>query len=327
VNEYGFELALAAHLETEREGILSRQLGTAVSGRRIMDLVWVEPGPEFHSRVELTAETIPARAIESDVGPGRFRFWRDAFDNHPETARSTVERAIDCGFFEQERRTGRTYVRQTTRYPEWFGRLVGIENKPDLGTPGDLETQLLTDVAVGLLDEVILATESYVTRAHENRIPDPVGIWRFDRERGELEVIRESESLPTDDGGVDIIDRTSTRTEIQIVTPAEKQRARRRVAERAYGKGWRTDELPGCTKLDPTNPQLPETQREAGLPYCRWHGQIVQPATTCDPDCEGYCTGDPPDIDTENLRERRTGWVSDPTGHQRTQSGLDQFLD
>jgi len=327
VQEYGFELALAAHLETEQEGIISRQLGTAVSGRRIMDLVCVRPGPAFNKRVQLTGKAIPPAAIESDIGPGRFRFIRDGFDGNPDQARAVVERATECGFFETERRHGRTYARQTIRYPDWFDQLVGIENKPDLGSPGDLETQLLSDVALGLLDAVVLATESYVTRAHKNRIPEEVGIWRFDPQTGERAVIREPTQLPTNEGGVDIIERSSTRTEIRIVSPAEKQRTRRRVAERAYGKGWRTYEFPGCEQLDPNDGSLPKIQREAGLPYCRWHERIVHPTSDCDSECPGYRDDNLPERSCASLREAKTAWVKEPAGRQRTQSGLDQFID
>jgi len=327
VQEYGFELALAAHLETERAGIVSRQLGTAVFGRRIMDIVCVTPGPEFADRVQLTGQTIPSAAIESDIGPGRFRFIQDGFDVAPDHARAIVERAAACGFFETQRRRGRTYVRQTTRYPDWFDQLVGIENKPDLSRPGDLETQLLSDVALSLLDTVILATESYVTRAHENRIPDEVGIWRFDPETGERVVIREPTQLPTREGGVDILERSSARTAVRMVSPTEKVQARRRIAERAYGKGWRTYEFPGCSQLDPGNDGLPKTQREAALPYCQWHDRIVHPTSECGPACPGYRSAAPPDIDCESIRESKTAWVNEPAGCQRTQSGLDQFFD
>jgi len=316
VSEYAFELALCAQLETAREGVVSRQLGTQVRGRRVMDVVWVEPGPAFEERVALTPETIPPLAIESDVGPGSAVYWKDAFDCHPDTAAQVVERAVEVGFFERERRNGRSYVRQTARYPDWYGRLVGVENKPDLGRPGDLETQLLTDVRLGLVDEVVLATESYVTRAHRNRIPDEVGLWRFDPESGEREVLREPEPLPTDEPGIEIRERDSARTAIHVASAAEIERARRRVAERAYGKGWRTYELPGCAQLCPD---------EAGLPQCAWKGRAVHPAEECGPACGGFDPDEPPEIDLAALRAARTAWEPEPEGRRRRQSSLDRF--
>lgn len=317
MQEYAFELRLCAHLEAERDAIVSRQLGTQVAGRRVMDVLCVEPGPAFEERTEITAERIPDTAIESDVGPGKARFWKDAFDCHPDTAKGAVERAEEIGFFECERRNGRTYVRQTTQYPDWFDTIVGIENKPDLGRPGNLETQLLTDVKLGLVDEIVLATESYVTGAHRNRIPEEVGIWRFDPQTGEREVLREPEQLSTAEAGVEILDRDSARTEVAIASAAAIARARRRVAERAYAKGWRTYEFPHCGKIAP---------EADGVPYCPWKGRAVHPAEECGRDCGGYEQADPPDVDLAALRAERTTWEPDPEGRQRRQAWLDSFL-
>lgn len=318
VQEFGFELSLAVHLERERETLVSRQLGTHVHGRRVMDIVCIEPGPEFDERTALTAETIPAAAIESDIGTGRTRYWKDAFDCHPDRARTVVEQAVECGFFERERHSGRTYVRQTARYPDWFDRIVGIENKPDLGRPGDLETQLLTDVRLGLVDAIVLATASHVTGAHRNRIPEEVGIWQFDPETGECEVVREPTALPSDEPGVEIIDRRSARTEIQIATAEEIARARRRVAERAYGKGWRSYSLPACARIEPD---------EAALPYCPWKGRVVRPATECGPACGGCEPADPPEVDWDAVRATHTRWEPDPDGRTRRQAGLDRYVE
>jgi hypothetical protein len=315
--EFGFELALAAQIESG-ESVLSRQLGASVHDRRVMDLVRVEPGPEFDRRVALTAETIPPAAIESDVGPGRARYWKEAFDCHPERAERAVEQAVDSGFFERERRNGRTLVRQAERYPDWFDRIVGIENKPDLGRPGALETQLLTDVKLGLLDAVVLATASRVTGAHRNRIPDAVGIWWFDPETGERTVLREPERLPVDEPGIEICDRSGGRTDIQVASVEAKQRARVALAERAYGKGWRTYEMPACARVDPD---------EHGLPYCPWKGRLVRPATECGPACDGHDPADPPEVDLDSLRAASTPWDPDPDGRTRQQADLGQFLD
>lgn len=316
MREFAFELALCAFLEDHEESVISRQLGTAVHGRRVMDIVCVDPGPEFDERRAITAETIPPRAIESPVGVGTARHWPDVYDGHPERGEEICEHAVDCGFFERERHGSRSYVRQSVRYPDWYGTLRGIENKPDLDRPGALETQLLTDVKLGLLDEVVLATTSYVTGAHRNRIPDPVGIWRFDPETEDREVLREPQQLPVSRPGVEIIDRAGARAEVEIVTPDELERQRRRVAERAYGKGWRTYELPACGQISPD---------ERGLPHCPWNGRLVDPATDCGPACPGHEPAETPDVDLDELRDDRSVWQADPEGRQRTQSGLDRF--
>jgi hypothetical protein len=319
VREFAFELALSAHLERHREAVVSRQLGAGVDGRRVLDTVLVEPGPAFDERAAITSETVPPAAIEGSAGPGQAIFWKEAVDCHPERARDVVDRAVDVGFFERERRSGRVYVRQTARYPDdWFGRVVGIENKPDLDRPGALETQLLTDVKLGLVDAAVLATASHVTGAHLNRIPEAVGVWQFDPNTGDREVVREPTPLSPDEAGVEILERTPTRTAVAVATPDEKARARRRLAERAYGKGWRTYDYPACARVAPD---------EDGLPRCPWKGGVVRPATDCGADCGGHEPRDPPTDDGDRLRGARTPWVPDPAGRARRQAGLDHFTD
>jgi len=329
VREFGFELRLCAHLEAQGR-LVARQLGAAVRrpGRRVVDVLVVEPGPGFDERRAITPETIPDLAIEADVGTGRARSRRQAFgrlDVHPETAREGAERAVEVGFFERERRGGRDRYRQTVRYPDdWFDRLVAVENKPDLGRPGELEAQLRTDVALGLVDEVVLATASHVTRAHLNRIPDEVGVWRFDGgEAGTaaaVEVVREPTPLAVDEAGVEIADERTGRTDFRVVDPGEKARQRRRMAERAYGKGWRTYELPGCA-----NARSAGVGGVGGLPGCDYHDRLVEPAVECGPACPGFEVADPPAVDLPAERDRTSPWVADPAGFVRRQSGLDRF--
>ncbi|MFB6143362.1 MAG: DUF5787 family protein [Halorientalis sp.] len=321
MREFAFELSLCAHLEAEREAVVARQLGTACHGSRVMDVVAVEPGPGFDRRAAITDEAIPAPAVESDAGPGAARYWKDALDVHPDRAESVIDRAVDLGFFERERRNGRTYVRQTTRYPDdWFDSLVGIENKPDLGRPGDLERQLRTDVSLGLLDAVVLATASHVTGAHENRIPEAVGIWRFDPATGEREVVREPTPLDPDGPGIELRARHAGRAEVEPVTAAEKARQRRRVAERAYGKGWRTYDLPACGECESAS-----RFGSDGLPHCDWAERLVDPASECGPDCPGHDPAAPPAVDADAARDARQPWVADPEGVAREQAGLDRF--
>lgn len=316
--EFAFELALCSHLEARTEWLPARQLGAAVSepGNRIIDICAVVPGPEFDDRTRITSESIPVTAIESSVGVGEAVYWKDAFDCHPDRARRATERAIDVGFFEAELRGGRQYVRRTTRYPDWVDRLVGIENKPDLGEPGDLERQLRLDVSLALFDEVVLATESYVTRAHLNRIPDAVGVWRFDPETGEREVIREPTRLAVDGPGVELLDQHPLRTDVDIVSPEAKASRRRRLAERAYGKGWRTYDLPACANCSVS---------DDGRPRCAHFDRVVDPASECGEGCPGFEAGTAAELDVEGLRDARTPWVADPEGLAREQVGLDRF--
>ena len=315
MREFGFELALCARLE--REGhLVSRQLGGHVHGRRVLDTVVVEPGPGFEERAAITPATIPGAAIESDVGPGRAVYWKAAFDCHPEQAQRAYETALEIGFFEEERRNGRAFVRQTDRYPDWVASITAVENKPDLDRPGDLETQLRTDVALGLVDRVVLATADYVTGAHLNRIPDEVGVWRFDPETGERDVVREPTALDPGGPGVELVDRTPLRDDVRIVTAAAKARVRRRLAERAYGKGWRSFDYPACANCAPD---------DDGLPQCEWKGRPVRASEECGATCAGYEASEAPVVDGEGLRAARTPWDPDPAGRRRRQAGLDRF--
>jgi hypothetical protein len=316
--EFAFELALCAHLEKHTDWLPARQLGGAVAdpGSRIVDVCAVVPTDEVATRARITDAAIPAAAIHSDVGVGEAVFWKDAFECGPGRARRATERAIEVGFFEPERRGGRQYVRQAARYPDWVDRLVGIENKPDLGSPGALERQLRHDASLALFDQVVLATESYVTRAHLNRIPDPIGVWRFDPDTDERTVVREPDTLDVSTVGVEPRERHPLRTDLAFVDPTAKTRRRTAIAERAYGKGWRTYDWPGCDRCVAT---------ADGRPHCEYYARIVDPAADCGPACGGYVAGDQPGVDVETLREERTPWVRDPDGVDRQQAGLDQF--
>jgi hypothetical protein len=321
VREFGFEMALCARLERDFEGIVSRQLGASSRGKRVIDVARVEPGPAFDARAAITPEAIPDRAITSDVGVGRWRYWKEAFAEDSEWAREACEEAIEIGFFERTRKNGREYVRRAVRYPEnWFGRVIGFENKPALDNPGDLERQLRTDVSLGLLDEVILVTETYVTGAHLNRLPSEVGVWRFDPESGTRAVVREPTALDSAEYGIEVIDRTPGRTDVEVVLPAEKACLRRRLAERAYGKGWRVDAFPACVRIE-----VGERAGTASLPYCRWKDRTVRPAVECGPGCAGFEPAKAPDVDPDAERARRTPWVRDPDDGPREQAGLDRF--
>ncbi|SEO92833.1 hypothetical protein SAMN04487948_10827 [Halogranum amylolyticum] len=318
MSEFGFELALCTQLETTTDAVVARQLGGSVAdpGRRVVDVVLVGRGPAFDARTRITDSRIPTLAVESDVGVGGAVYWKDAFDCHPERARELTDRALSVGFFERERRGGREYVRQTVRYPDWFSTLTAVENKPDLGTPGDLERQLRTDASLGLFDEVVLATESYVTRAHLNRIPDEVGVWRFDPETGEREVVREAAPLAIESIGVELGERHALRTDVAFVDADSKARARRRVAEKAYGKGWRSYDLPACAHA---------TATADGRPYCDQFDRVVDPGSECGAACAAHVPADPPTADLDALRDERSPWVADPAGVARRQSGLDRF--
>jgi hypothetical protein len=333
VSEFDFEIRLCACLESAGvpddaatpadDPVVARQIGGGVHdpGARVIDTVLVEPGGAFGDRAAITPAAIPDAAIEADVPTGRAVPRSEAFAGlglAPERQHAVVERAAAVGFLERERRGGREYVRQTAPYPDWYDGLVAIENKPDLGTPGDLDRQLRFDVALALFDRVVLATESHVTRGHLNRLPDAVGVWRV--RDGDVEVVREAAPLTPDAPGTEIVAEGAARTGIEPVPSEAKARRRRRIVERAYGKGFRTYAFPDCTRVEPG-----EQHGAGGLPHCAFYDRLVDPASECGPDCPGHAPGEPPPVDLDAARAENSPWVADPEGRARTQSGLDQF--
>ena len=315
--EYRFELALCAALESP-DCVVARQLGSGITrpGTRIVDVCVLRPGPNFDARVAISPDRIPSTAIEAAVGPGEAVPVAEAFDCSPERATDIADAAVEAGYLERERRHGRDVVRATTRYPaDWIGSLTAIENKPDLGRPGDLEAQLRYDVALGLFDTVVLATASYVTRAHLNRIPDPVGVWRFDAETGEYDVVREATPLLPDEPGVEIRDARALQTDLSLISPAAKARKRRRIGERAYGKGWRPSPPP-CAHAQTTTD---------GRPYCSHFDRVVDPSRECGGDCPAFASASPPPLDRDRLRASHSAWVADADAGPRRQAGLSQF--
>ncbi len=323
MSEFGFELSLCAHLEATREAIVSRQLGASVAGhaRRVLDVVVLEPGPRFEDRTALTASTIPDRLLTDELGPGRFRDWRRVIGSDM-GARRAVERGVEIGYLERDRRRGRELIRPVDRYPNgWFDRLIAIENKPDLGAPGDLYNQLQFDVSLGLVDAAILVTESHVTRAHRHRLPDAIGIWRFDPDTSRLDVVQSPDALPSDRPGIERLEHRSNRTEIAIVETDDKNATRCRLAERAYGKGWRQRTWPGCGEIDPDNGPAP------GTPWCSFKGRLVDPAAECGEACPGFAANPPPAVHREAIRAEHSPWRRDPPDRRRQQVGLPQFED
>lgn len=318
MREYGFELQLCATLEHRRDGIIARQLGGAVEapGARVMDVVHVATGPEFDDRVALTPATIPAPIVEADLGTARWQPVTEVLATSPERARRVAERAAELGVIERKRRDGRTVIRRAAPYPDWIGSISGIENKPDLGTPGELAKQVRMDIAVSVFDRVVVATASHVTGAHLNRLPTKVGVWEFDPADRSITVVREATPLDSTGPGTEIRDEHPLRTDITCIEPPAKARARRRIGERAYGKGWRPDQYPECDNC---------TVTRDGLPQCTYFDRIVEPNAECGSDCPGYEAGRPPGVDVAALRAKRTAWDPDPPPIAREQAPLTRF--
>ncbi|MFB6137673.1 MAG: DUF5787 family protein, partial [Halobacteriaceae archaeon] len=116
MREFEFELRLCAHLERagrpaadERPGprgsaspVVARQLGAGVgsaAGRRVMDVVLVEPGPALAERAAITPDTIPPAALEGSASIAEWRPVTDVIDRPPARAHEVADAAVDAGFF------------------------------------------------------------------------------------------------------------------------------------------------------------------------------------------------------------------------------------
>jgi hypothetical protein len=135
-------------------------------------------------------------------------------------------------------------------------------------------------------------------------------------------VVREPTPLD-DEWGVEPLDEHPGRTEVRVVSAAEKRRARRRLAERAFGKGWRPapEAWPDCARI-----AVGERGGTGPVPDCPWKGRIVDPAAECGPACEGFVSGAAPSVDPESARADATAWDPD-AGERRRQTGLGRFVD
>ena len=99
------------------------------------------------------------------------------------------------------------------------------------------------------------------------------------------------------------------------MTAGEKERYRRRVAERAYGKGWRVP-FPDCPHVEERS-----VAGVGGLAYCTRTGRYVRPADACDVEPEDAG----PAVDIDARRAEHSPWVRDPAGAKRRQAGLDFY--
>jgi hypothetical protein len=186
-------------------------------------------------------------------------------------------------------------------------RIVAIENKPDLdaSAAGALADQLQRDVALGLADEVWLATESAgggVEPALLTEMPVEAGILAFDTDTGAASVEWLPQSLDSDGTGTRITSRPSgsaydqSAAEFEYVDADWKRAKRLEIAERAYERGWRAyaDTMrPDCRHFD-------LRRSEHGyVPHCRAKGREQTAA-----ECAGSC----PDYEPEPPAWRQQDW-------------------
>ncbi|MFB6267899.1 MAG: DUF5787 family protein, partial [Halodesulfurarchaeum sp.] len=168
--EFGFELRVCAWAErhwppgsaSPRPVLVGRQLGT---NRRRWDTVVLEVDPGgLADRAAFGPDHLDSTLLHVvRHAPTDWAYYRNALPE-PEYpwryVREAVHEAADRGAVESRKRGGRIEIRRVAPYPDWFDRLVAIENKPDLDASAAraLQDQLERDVASGLADEVWLAT-------------------------------------------------------------------------------------------------------------------------------------------------------------------------
>jgi len=337
VKEFGFELRVCAWAERrwppDRDddpvALVARQLGTR---RRRWDTVVVET----------TRESLEARApfgeerLDSDLlhvarnAPGSWAYYRDALP-HPgypwRYVREAVHTAADRGFVETRKRDNRIELRRRYRYPDWVDRVIAIENKPDLDAAAAraLSDQLEHDVALGLADEVWLATQATgadVEPALLEATPVEVGIlavsegpngWRAD-------VVWNPRTNDVTAPGTRILDRPdggaadASAARFEYADPDWKHDKRLEIAERAYERGWRSyaeTMRPDCRHFRLRDPAGP-------FPWCAAKDR-EQTAAECTQGCREF--------EPEPPAWRRNGWPIEGGPGKATTRLLDRKRD
>lgn len=301
-SEFAFELRVCAwaerhwHPDGERPCIVARQLGTK---RRRWDTVVVEVDPEA---LEARANFGPER-LNSDLlhvvrnAPEDWAFYRDALP-HPgypwRYVREAIHEAADRDIVETRRNGNKIELKRKWPYPDWVQRIVAIENKPDLDASAAdaLADQLQRDVALGLADEVWLATESSDERGAERALfaemPVEAGVLTF--ADGEASVAWHPRSLAPESVGTRITERPAdsefdnSPASFEYVDADWKAEKRLEIAERAYERGWRS-------YLDTMRPDCRHFAVQRGehgyVPYCAAK-EREQTAAECSGSCPDY---------------------------------------
>jgi hypothetical protein len=287
-SEFTFELVTCRWAEREwppddedrATVVVGRQVGTR---DRRWDTVVVETDPEALA----AREPFGADELDSDLlhvvrhAPAEWTWYRDALPDpgYPwRYVREAIHRAAARGAVETRRDGNRIQIRRVAPYPDWFERIVAIENKPDLDASAAraLAAQIEYDVDCGLLDEVWVAT-----RATDDPVP-PVLLEAFPVEAGVL-------AVDPVVGEAEVLWYPTTR-------PTTHPTRRTIIAERAYGRGWRSyveTMRPDCRHF--------ELRSQGGgfLPYCAAKSKS-QTAT----ECSGSC----PSFEPEPPAWRTRGW-------------------
>ncbi|MFB6135655.1 MAG: DUF5787 family protein [Halobacteriaceae archaeon] len=315
-SEFGFELRVCAWAERRwparagRPVVVARQLGTR---ERRWDTVILECDPEGLER----RARFGADELDSDLlhvvrhAPGDWAWYRDALPDpgYPwRYVREAVHRAAERGVVETRRDGNRIELRRKWAYPDWVRRVVAVENKPDLdaSAAAALAEQAERDVALGLADEVWVATEATGERVEPivlEDLPDAAGVLAFDFDAVDpATVLWHPRGLDPDRPGTRVVERPAggprdlSAARFEYVDPGEKAATRRELAERAYGRGWRS--YVDTMRSDCASFHL----RRARAGYAPWCAAKEREQTAAE--CSGSC----PAFAPEQPAWRTRGW-------------------
>jgi hypothetical protein len=297
--------------------IVARQFGTR---RRRWDTIVVEVDPDGLRQ----RRKFGARAFDSDLlhvlrhAPAEYDYYRDALP-HPgypwRYVRESIHDAADRDAIETRREGNRIQIRRKRPYPEWVERVIAVENKPDLDASAArvLRPQIEHDVALGLADEVWIATRSTGDRVEPallEDVPVEAGVLILSTtDEGQpnpacerAEVAWRPRTLATDAPGTRILERPAggpadaSAARFEYVDEAEKTTRRLAIAERALERGWRAyhDHM----RTDCRSFEL-RRSGDVVLPWCDAK-DCHQTATACSGGCADFAP-EPP-------AWRRGGW-------------------
>ena len=298
-DEFGYELLVCRYAELawhpsdgSRPAVVARQLGTK---ERRWDTVVIEVDPAAFARRRAFGD----RTIDSDLlhvvrgAPTEWAWYRDALSDpgYPwRYVRQAVHRAAGRDLIEKRRDGNRIEIRRVRPYPDWVERIVAVENKPDLdASAADRRAdQLEHDVEPALADEAWLATETTGERVEPallREMPVEAGVLATDFSAGVGADAADVAWHPSD-----LSPGSGERRD------PETETLRLEVAERAYGKGWRSFRetmRPDCRHF--------ELRREgrALVPYCAAKEKVPTAR-----ECSGSC----PEFSPEPPQWRTKGW-------------------
>ncbi len=334
--EFGFELRTCRWAEREwpvdgaasdgRAFVVARQLGTK---RRRWDTIVLECDREaLRRRANFGLDRLDGDLLHVvRNAPAEWAYYRDVLP-HPgypwRYVREAIHRAADRGILETHKSGNRIEIRRKWPYPDWLERIVAIENKPDLDASAAraLSSQLEYDVAMGLADEVWVATETTDERVEPvlfEDLPVEVGILALEPEALTADVAWHPRTLPVDDPGTRILERPDggerdgSAARFEYVDPETKAEKRLAIAERAYERGWRsfaTTMRPDCRHFE-----LRARDASQALPHCAAKGRCQTAA-----ECAGSCT----DFEPEPPAWRTSGWPIEGGPGKRLQRVLEE---